>query len=677
MTKARTHRLPAFWMLLLVLFTAARADAQEPRVLNQIRNLGNSGGSGGGSDSLRRRNKNEDSITITFRYLDTARSYKLDSSVTDFYQRFPIPKHHQFLGNIGSPSRSILFHPQQGGGWDPGFHALDAYRFTVNGARFYTTTRPYTELGYVLGAGQQQVIDLTHTQNLKPTWNMHLRYRLINSPGVFNNQVTNHNNYLITSWYQSTNRRYNNFFVIAANKLNGAENGGILTDQNYLDDVRFTDRFSIPTRLAAGSQRTRGFLGSSSGLVTGNRQNDFHAVLRQQYDLGRKDSLVTDSTVVPLFFPRVRFEHTLHYAEYKYTFSDPRIDSAFYNDAYGIRFTPYTAPDTVFLRDRWRELTNDFSAYQFPDAKNLNQFIKVGATLQSLKGWLRDTLSWANISVHGEYRNRTRSQKWDILASGRLHLTGWSRGDFHAFASLQRLLGTKLGSLQVGFENTNRTPPAIYDTRSQFYLDAPKNFFKENSARFFANVYNPALRLALGAEYFLITNYLYVTGYRTLAQESAVFNLLRLSARKTFRVTRNVYWDAEVWVQQQAGNAAVHVPLVYTYQRIAYQGNLGFRNLSLAVGLEGRYATPYKADAYSPVIGQFSYQDSAQIRNRPDLHAFFHFRIRGFKAFVRAENLNTLRFRAPAGFREHNFAAPAYPYPGMLIRFGIFWGFVN
>jgi hypothetical protein len=93
--------------------------------------------------------------------------------------------------------------------------------------------------------------------------------------------------------------------------------------------------------------------------------------------------------------------------------------------------------------------------------------------------------------------------------------------------------------------------------------------------------------------------------------------------------------------------------------------------------VELRYHTPYYANNYSPVLGQFFYQDSVRIDNRPELHAFFNFRIRSFKAYVRAENLNTLKFSGSPGFTAHNFAAPDYPYPGLVLRLGIYWSFVN
>lgn len=241
---------------------------------------------------------------------------------------------------------------------------------------------------------------------------------------------------------------------------------------------------------------------------------------------------------------------------------------------------------------------------------------------------------------------------------------------------MQRLLSQQLGTLQVGFENINRSPSFIFDRRSSFYLDEPKSFSKENTAHFFASYFIPKLGLQLNGDYYFVTNYLYLNGYRKLQQESAVFNLLRISGAKTFRLSRSFNLHSTVYVQQKAGGVELNVPLLYTRNMLAYEGRL-FRNLNLSSGLEVRYHTPYKADNYSPVLGQFFYQDSLTISNRPDIHAYVHMRIRTFRAYVRLENLNTMSFNSGFGFKEHNFAAPRYPMPGMVFRIGIYWAFVN
>jgi uncharacterized protein Usg len=121
----------------------------------------------------------------------------------------------------------------------------------------------------------------------------------------------------------------------------------------------------------------------------------------------------------------------------------------------------------------------------------------------------------------------------------------------------------------------------------------------------------------------------------------------------------------------------LNIPALFTRNRFAYEGNLGFRHLTMALGTEVRAHTPYKADNFSPVLQQFFFQDTTTITNLPQVDLYLNFRIRSFKAYLRVENLNTLSVTNGFGFTNHNFAAPDYPTPGMMIRLGIFWSFVN
>ncbi len=667
---------------------SASLQAQEPVIRTLGERVGRAGRQvvgGEGTDSLQRRDRYADSITIRFRYLDSTRFYRIDSSVTDFTRRYPIPATHVYLGNTGTAARSILFSPSFKAGWDPGFHVFDTYKWKMERVRFFNTTRPYSELNYMLGSRAEQFIEVLHTQNIRPHWNFLFNYRLINSPGFFKNQKTNHNNYVINSWYQSPNKRYNNYFVFLGNKIQSSENGGIQDTANFLDDPVYKDRFNIYTKLGGDSPYGTDFFSTKIG--TGNKHSEFTFLMRQQYDLGKKDSIVTDSTVIPLFYPRLRFEHTVSYSQHKYIFEDaPYVsrsgygyfpDSAYYQDNYNY---PISSRDTVIFRDRWKELVNDFSIIQFPDARNLHQFIKLGAAFQHLRGEFENVSgSFYNVYGHAEYRNSTRNRKWEMALNGKLYFTGFNSGDYEVYGSLQRFTGKSMGFLQLGFENVNRTPSFIFDSRSSYYLwDPAAGFKKENSSHFFASLYQPALKLRLEGHYFLLTNYTYITRFYELRQEEALFNVFRASLQKTFRLGKNWNWHADLYFQQAIGDAPVNLPLLFTRNRIGYEGNLGFRNLDIAFGAEARYHTPYKADDYSPALNQFFYQDSIRIRNKlPDISFYTHFRIKGIKIYLRFENLNTARNREGFGFTNNNMAAPNYPYPGLVIRFGIFWSFVN
>ncbi|HEY1202266.1 MAG TPA: hypothetical protein VGE79_14850, partial [Niastella sp.] len=71
------------------------------------------------------------------------------------------------------------------------------------------------------------------------------------------------------------------------------------------------------------------------------------------------------------------------------------------------------------------------------------------------------------------------------------------------------------------------------------------------------------------------------------------------------------------------------------------------------------------------------YQNTTNVSlRRPDINGYLHFRIKSFSAYVRAENLNALDVTA-GGFTKNNVPTLDYPYPGLQIRVGIFWSFVD
>lgn len=676
--KSKPVHIPGWLVFLLLLLISLPASAQFGR-----RGLpsfgGGRSGSTGSTDSLRHRTGLEDSITINFRYLDSSRFQQFDSSVKDFTKRFPIPWHHVSLGNFGNATHSLIFSPTMSAGWDHGFHAFDVYNFTVADTRFFQTTRAYSEIGYLLGSLSEQMIQLMHTQNIKPNWNASFQYRLINSPGTFQNQNTSHNNYRLTSWIQSKNKRYQNFFVLVANKLASGENGGIRPNGDYLDSTDFQDdRFKIPVELGTGASLSRNFF--STNIGTGSFYTNATYLMRQQYDFGQRDSIiVNDTTTIQLYYPRLRFEHTISYSTYNYRFKDYDADSTYYDRYY--QLTLPQAKDSVFKRDYWRELLNDFSIYQFPDGKNSQQFFKVGAAIQLLKGTFvhgtESNSSYSNVFAHGEYRNKSRNLKWDIEAFGSFYFGGYNSGGYDAHVSLKRLITKKIGYLQVGFENVNRRPSFIFDGASSFYVDEAHSLNKENSTHIYGSMEQPRLRLRLAADYYLIGNYTYLRNYYHVAQTSALFNLLQVTAQKEFKLGRHFNWRTWIIVQEKTGSAELNLPAIITRNQIAFDGNLGFKNLLISFGAEFRYFTPYRAPGYSPLQGQFFFQDTTNIRMRtPELSGFVHFRIRSFVAYIRAENLNTLDL-ATGSFVRNNVLVPRYPYPGLQIRFGIFWSFVN
>jgi len=675
-------KLRSLIFLWLALSFAGVTSAQMRGMMRGVQGMGSrmssmgGGGGRGGSDSLsfEKRNFAADSVNVRFRYLDTARYSGFDSSINDYFKRVPLKPDLIQIGFNGNASYSALYSPLRQPGWDAGFHAFDPFAFNIAETRFMNTTKPFTELGYLVGSKAEQQINIVHTQNATPDWNFVIHYRLVNAPGTFNSQNTNHNNIRFNSDYNSKDRRYHAYLILLSNALQSSENGGI-QDESFLvnPNPAYDDRFNIPTNLASTAFSSRNFFNVK--LSTGNRYVDRHLLLRQQYDFGKKDSIVTDSSVIRYFLPRLRVEHTIQSDGYAFRYFDEQSSGStdFYKKNYGY----LNIPDTVDLNSGWKILSNDFSLIQYPDAKNLLQFFKVGTSLvhyQSSPDSIRD--DFVNIVAHGEYRNLTRNKKWDMLLYGAFYAAGRDAGNYLVQAKLQRSLGEKIGNLELGFQNINRSPSRIFTEQSAFPILRLANANNENVTAVSGSLFLNKWKVRLTGEYFLQSNYSYFSDFRTAAQYKPLFNFLRAGISRETLIGKRWHWYLDLYFQSVAKDVPINLPWLYARSRFAYEGR-PFRNLILSTGLDVRYFSPFKANGYSPLTGQFFYQDQRQIANRPDVTAFMHFRIRSFTAFVRLENLNTATTQYGFGFKRNNIASPLYPTPEMLFRLGIFWNFVN
>jgi hypothetical protein len=675
--------------LLGLFFICSVCRAQEPAILKKVPKFGGVGQnktdtSKSGKDNamgFEHRDDKKDSISISYKFLDSVHINRLDSSINDFDKYFSVPSAWQYLGNNGAAAYPLIYTPNLKPGWDAGFHAFDVYRYTLEDTKFYKTTKPFTQLGYQLASGKEQMIKVIHTQNPRPNWNFGFDYRLISAPGFFVTQNANHKSYRLFSNYQGKRKRYAAYMTIVGNTIKNSENGGIVDDSS-LSDPNKKKRFAVRVNLGNALPFTPNPFNTT--VNTGNIDKDFTFFLRQTYDIGKKDSIaVNDSTTEYLFYPKLRAQYSFTYSHYDYLYRDLAIDtSTSSSNIYKLWYDSLLngSNDSLYVHEKWSVMSNDFSLLQFPDTKNSAQFFLAGARVENIKAEFYrlaniETKSYYNIVLHSEYRNKTRNKLWDVLLKGEFYLNGLNSGDYFAYATIDRYLNKKLGDVRLFFYNVNRSPSFIYNTLSAFNFKNTSSINKkENIISFGAEAHNQFINL--GFKNHLITNLAYFSDYHHTAQYSKIINLLQLSASKKIKLTKKWNLYTEATAQQTDGSAPIKVPLLFTRNRLAYEG-IFYKNLNLSAGLELRYYTPFEGYNYSPVMQQFVPQDTFKLKNLPDINAFFDFRIKSFTAYIRTENLNTIDFSNGFGFTHNNFAAPHYPTQGLIIRFGIQWNFVN
>ena len=115
-----------------------------------------------------------------------------------------------------------------------------------------------------------------------------------------------------------------------------------------------------------------------------------------------------------------------------------------------------------------------------------------------------------NVYLTGEYRNRTRNKKWDIVLSGKLYSAGDYAGDYEAYGSLERNFSKNNGNLLLGFENVNRSQSAIFSGNNSItsfpVLTDGQNFNKENISKAFAAINFSKLGIGLVGDYYIVSN---------------------------------------------------------------------------------------------------------------------------------------------------------------------------
>jgi len=629
------------------------------------------GGGGGTTDSLQKRDKAEDSIAIYYRLYNSLAIRNMDTSVNDFFSKFILPYSNYNLGNLGNASRSYLFNPLQRGGWDAGFRSYEVYNYTLEQTPFYQTTKPYTELGYLLGGKGEQLIELLHTQNKTKQFNYSFAYRFSNAPGNLKNQHANLNNMRITANYQSKRKRYASYWVMLLNKSASSENGG-LVNSNLIDSLSLNNPYELETRLGISGVSFRNPFNTS--IATGTTYKEQNFVWKQTYDIGQKDSVVKDTVTTYLFYPRLRFQNEIKYQSNQFAFADANPLALNYEQYFNYKLP---VGQTMLFQDQWKRFTNEFSLVSFPEKTNPNQFLQVGLGYQQLN--FNDTLlSWSNHDVYGlgVYKNKTKNLRWDIQASGKLFLNGYHAGDYEALFSLTSVFNKKGDQVALWLQNSNRTPSFNRLGITAFPISKLSTIDKENIIELGAMWDQKSRGLTASFQYKLIQNFQYFgSGYQPLVYDKAL-SYMKGTVSNQLKLSTHWNWYNELSLQLVDPNAPLHLPVIFTRQRLAFEGNF-FKNLFLSTGLELIYHSAFQPDAYMPLTGQFYLQDQFTTNNRPIANAFLNFRIKRFKGFIRMEQLNTLLATSNQLGTRYQFTAPNYLGTGTWLRVGIWWNFIN
>src|SRR5690606_8666583 len=158
--------------------------------------------------------------------------------------------------------------------------------------------------------------------------------------------------------------------IFIRNSLKTAINGGLI-DPEQLKALSLGNPFQAGVKL--GNSNNSSSNPFNTTFVTGNHLSGVDVYLRQSFDFGLNDSVVQDTVTYYEFYPRLRLEHAVSYSTNGYDYHDYNPTSADY-----LKYYEFIVPtDTILFQDKWKDFSNQFAIYTYPDKKNKNQFLKL------------------------------------------------------------------------------------------------------------------------------------------------------------------------------------------------------------------------------------------------------------------------------------------------------------
>ncbi|WP_337042361.1 putative porin [Emticicia sp. 17c] len=540
---------------------------------------------------------------------------------------------YQDLGNIGTAIKPLFFEPNQDVSTQLGFTTYGFYALDARKAKYYNTKSPYTNMFYTQSGGGTMLVNFTHSQNIKPRWNITFDAHRLTSSKQYGAPQTREER-LVDSWaviantnYESKNGKY--IFLATYNHFNHAptELGGI----KPLNDT--INKF-VPVE---SLNNYKNYLGRLSNAASRDWRNEFH--IYHQY------KLTDEFQVYHILDYQRRIDYYNDYTYKKDLLSGNGAD--FYKipvptDTIAIK----AMKDTLSLALRYRLIENRFG---------IKGIYRGFAYRLHLRNRLYNLTSNFGNDFRLKLKNEILAGAWanyffpDSLKRAYAELEIGTNGNFKLKAEY---ISPKL---TAGFSQLS-TPAYILDER---FMSAAYTWSKSLNNQFSNNLYaTTTIRrnrflLAPSLHYSLIKNYIYYDQNAQVQQSSYDVHTFRGSLKVEYR-WKKILLANEIQIAKTTEEAILRMPLIANNTTIAYEF-LYAKKLSINTGLEIYYRSAYKADNYMPLTRQFYLQDDVKVWGYPVVDVFADMKISNVRLFFKFAHVNQ-------GFPENGYyVGPVYP----------------
>lgn len=578
-------------------------------------------------------------------YVDTTltiqKEYIFNYLRKDNFELLPFHNQGQTFTSLGYNFSNLSHLP------DIGFSAKQFSYFNVEDIKYYEVPTPTTEITYKTGLQQGQVVDAIFTLNFSKRLNVSLSYKGIRSLGAYRRSLVSSGNFRGTFQYRTQENQYEIRGHITSQDFLHQENGGLTTTalENFIGE---NPNFDQRSRLDVN-------LNDAENQFDGNR-----VYIEHSYKLlSSKDSINNTD------FSNLKIGHVLTNETKSYRFIQNSNSTAIFGNANATDAATNEAISKITDNELNLEFNSKYVLGQFKAKLHVTSYSYGYDTILNTNSNITNTKFDGNAVSFGADWN-AKIKNFKLFADGKI-TPGNSRiaGNFlKGAASYQKdSVFTLTGSLLLSSKSPNFNT-LLHQSKYDDY-NWNNNFSSVNTRDLGFAIDSKWINGSLN--FTNIDNYTYFDENNTPQQFANQITYLKVKANREFKYWKLALDNTVMYQNVSSGSSVFRVPEFVT-RNTFYYTDYWFKGKPMLVniGATFKYFTKYMANAYNPLLAEFTLQNNEEI-GFPTVDVFFNAQVRRTRIYFKIDNVTS-------GFSSKNyFSAPNYPYRDMTIRFGLVW----
>ena len=513
---------------------------------------------------------------------------------------------------------------------------------------YYKVPTPTSEILYRTGIQQGQVLETLFTLNFSERFNVGILYKGLRTLGNYRNSLASQGNFRTVFSYQTKSNRYAIRGHIAMQDLMNQENGGLTStslDLFTADDPNFSDRGRLDVNLEG-----------TETVLEGTRfyiEHDFKL-------FSSKDSIKNN-------FTNLKLGHTFSNENKNYEFKEKKINTAIFGNANVTSGFTDTVENKFINNQLFLEFNSKYILGTFRVNTSLTNYnYGYNAVLNSTKNTITNPrIKGSEISFGGNWNAAIKNFQLNTNASFTPGTGRISGSNFYSEAIFKKdSLTTFKGSISINSKSPN--------FNAILYQSAYDEYNWQNDA--FKNINTRNISFGLTSKWIHlntsitnIENYTYFDNNSKPQQSGENITYLKVKANNEFKFGKFALNNTLLYQQVSSGQDVFRVPNFVTRNTLYYSDFLfEGKPLFLQTGITFKYFSNYKANAFNPLLNEFTIQNTTEI-GYPTFDVFINAQIRRTRIYLKADNLSSMFLK------KNYFSAPNYPYRDFVIRFGLVW----